>query len=256
MASDKLPWEGFYTQAQLRRWLAAIPARFSCRSFSGPSDIAQAAALAYAASRVSFKGIHIEITRKNAESLVTPVPFFPKFSGVREYAAIYANPDVPLARLLCGIAGEALNLEAVGLGLQGCWMMGNYRRGAVPPSANMAEKLMGVIVLGQPAPDAGKGPRSRRPLASFCQDDPARWPHWAYAAAEAMRAAPSAGNRQPWKLDFAGRTLRYSGAMDSIDSGIALLHLECAAHMHPRRWRTGAGGAGYNRVADVPEDAV
>jgi hypothetical protein len=253
---DRLPWEGFYTAAQLRRWLAAIPARFSCRAFAGPSDIAQAAALAYAASRVSFRGVHIEVTRKNAESLIVPVPFFPRFSGVSEYAAVYADPDLPLARLLCGMAGEALNLEAVGMGLQGCWMTGNFRRGAVPPSANAAEKLMGIIVLGQPAPGADKGERKRRPLPVFTQDDPAKWPHWAYAAGEAMRAAPSAMNRQPWKLDFTGRTLSYAGALDGIDSGIALMHLECAAHAHPRRWRVNGAGSAYNLIVETPDDAV
>jgi hypothetical protein len=128
--------------------------------------------------------------------------------------------------------------------------MGNYKRSLVPPSPNTDEKLMAILVLGQPAPGADKGERKRKPLSAFCADDPAKWPHWAYAAGEAMRAAPSAMNRQPWKLQFAGRTLSYAGSMDSVDSGIALLHMECAAHIHPRHWRVSADGKAYNLVAE------
>ncbi len=247
---EKLPWEGFYSQAQLRRWLAAIPARYSCRAFSGPANIEQAAALAYAASRVSFKGVYIAIIRKDADRIVTPVPFFPPFSGVREYAAVYAREGIPRRNLLAGIAGEALMLEAVSLGLQGCWMMGNFKRGLVPPSPDRDEKLLGIIVLGKPAQGADTGKRARKPLAALCGDDPAQWPHWAYAAGEALRAAPSAMNRQPWKLHYAGHTLSYAGAMDSVDSGIALLHLECAAHALPRRWRVSSDGRAYNLTVE------
>ena len=47
---DRLPSADYYQTPQLRRWLDAMPRRFSCRNFSGPADLSQTTALAYAAS--------------------------------------------------------------------------------------------------------------------------------------------------------------------------------------------------------------
>ena len=58
------------------------------------------------------------------------------------------------------------------------------------------------------------------------------------ASAEALRKAPSAMNRQPWKISYAGQTLSFTpNKMDSVDAGIGVTHLECAAHAIPRAWR-------------------
>lgn len=235
---DRLPWADHYQAPQLRRWLDAMPRRFSCRAFSGPADLSQTTALAYAASRVSLKGIRIMVSNKNAEKLILPLPFFPKFEGVCQYAAVYALKDTELARLRAGVSGEAFVLEAAAMGLACCWLTGNYRRRALEASPNTREALAAVILLGKPIDPEGARNRKRKPLSAFCPDDPAAWPNWAYKAAEAMRSAPSAMNRQPWKISCAGQTLSFtSRRLNSIDSGIALMHLECAAHEYARRWR-------------------
>jgi hypothetical protein len=235
---DRLPWADHYQTPQLRRWLDAMPRRFSCRSFSGPADLSQTTALAYAATRVSLKGVRITVSIKNTESLVIPLPLFPKFEGVCQYAAVYTLQDTELARLRAGVSGEAFALEAAAMGLACCWMTGNYRRNALEASPNERETLAAVIILGKPKDPEGARNRKRKPLAAFCPDDPAAWPNWAYKAAEAMRSAPSAMNRQPWKVSCAGQTLSFTGSrLDSIDSGIAIMHLECAAGDYSRRWR-------------------
>ena len=100
--------------------------------------------------------------------------------------------------------------------------------------------------FGQPRDPEGARKSRRRILTSFSPDDPTLWPYWAYHAAEAMRFAPSAVNRQPWRISFSGHTLRFEGKKrESIDTGIALLHLECALYELERAWRQSADNKSF-----------
>lgn len=235
---DMLPWEGFYQTPQLDRWFSVMPRRFSCRIFSGPPDLSQTAALEYAAQRSALKGVRIVTSGKDAGDLVIPLPLFPKFEGVSRYAAVLVQKGIPMENLAAGISGEAFALELAAMGLAGCWIVGNYRRSIVAPLAGEGETVKAVIPFGVPKDPEGARHRKRKPLAELCRDDPAKWPLWAYQAAEAVRSAPSAMNRQPWKLSYTGNTLCFTGSrFDSIDSGIATLHLECAARALSREWR-------------------
>ena len=240
---DTLPWEGFYTAAQLARWHHAMPRRFSCRAFSGQPEVSRLAALEYAAERCALRGVRIALSARDAGDLVIPLPLFPRFEGVGRYAAVFTRPGTETADLLAGVSGEAFALELAAMGLSGCWMAGNYRRAIPLALAREGEKLAAVIPFGVPADPEGARHRRRKPLSAFCPDDPAGWPLWAYQAAEAMRSAPSAVNRQPWKISYAGNTLSFTGArLDSVDTGIAVLHLESAVHAMDRGWRLSRDG--------------
>ena len=97
---------------------------------------------------------------------------------------------------------------------------------------------MAVMPFGVPRDPEGARLTRRKILTAFSPDDPTLWPYWAYRAAEAMRSAPSALNRQPWRVSFSGNTLSFSALKgDSLDAGIAALHLECALHEYSRFWR-------------------
>ncbi len=235
---EALPWEGFYQTPQLARWHSAMPRRFSCRAFSGPPDLSQTAALEYAAQRDALRGVRIAISGKDAGELVIPLPLFPKFEGVSRYAAVLVRKDTPMGNLLAGISGEAFALELASMGLAGCWMTGNFRRNILAPLTGEGESIRAVIPFGVPADPEGARHRKRKPLAALCLDDPAKWPLWAYQAAEAVRCAPSAMNRQPWKLSFIGNTLCFTGArLNSLNTGIAVMHMDCAAYTFEREWR-------------------
>lgn len=245
------PFEGIYQPNQLKRWLAVMPRRFSCRVFSGPADVSQLAALNYAAQSVCPRGIRIAIAHQDAESLVLPLPLFPRFSGFTQYAVILAKEDIPAPHLLTGLAGEALALEMTCLGLAGCFMTGNYRRRIARAHAGEGEEVTAVIPFGVPMDPEGAKGRQRKPLTAFCPDDPALWPLWAYQAAEAIRSAPSAMNRQPWTMNYSGNTFSFSsGKMDSVDTGIALFHLLCAAGSQPHTLRLGSDGKTYLLTAE------
>lgn len=222
-------FEGFFSTPQLTRWMDAMPRRFSCREFSSPADLAQFSALSYTAARLSKKGIRMELFQQGAHDLVVPLPLFPRFSGLSQYMVIYADKDLQQAELKTGICGEAFQLELVTQGLQGCWMTGNYRKLTAVEQMKDHEKVMAVMPFGVPKDKDGASRSKRKILTAFSNDDPTLWPYWAYRAAEAIRSAPSALNRQPWKMSFSGSTLSFAGHKhDSIDTGIAITHLLCA----------------------------
>ncbi|MDD4080381.1 MAG: nitroreductase family protein [Eubacteriales bacterium] len=250
-------WQGYYRVPQLRRWQRAITTRFSCRAFIKPADVSQLAGLEYAAQRVCLPGTRIALSTWGADNLVIPVPLFPAFKGLKQYAVLLARRDLPLAGLMAGVSGEAFVLEAAHLGVGTCWMTGNYRRSQAGTLALEEEQVIAVIPLGQPLDPQGARHRKRRDLNALCQDDPAGWPHWAYKAAEAVRQAPSALNRQPWRMSCAGSTLRLtSPRFGTLEDGIALMHLEAAAYAWERSWRYCRDKRGILLQAEEPHDAV
>lgn len=252
-----LAFEGVYTASQLRRWQAAMPQRFSCRAFLPETEVQQAAALAYAAQRVCLSGIRIALVNKGAEDLVVSVPFFPRFEGLQRYAVILAKEGTEMPALRAGISGQAFALELASQGLQGCWMTGNYRRITALEQAKEGEKVLAVMPYGLPAdPDYAQHSR-RKILTAFSPDDPTLWPYWAYKAAEAMRSAPSAMNRQPWRVSYAGSTLSFAGnKLDSLDTGIALCHIECALVGLPHAWRLAGDGKTFLVQIEEPHEPV
>jgi nitroreductase len=250
-------WQGFYRVPQLRRWQRAIAGRFACRVFAAPADVSQLSALEYAAQRVCLPGTRIALVSSGAEGLVIPVPLFPKFEGLRQYAVLLAEKDLPVAGLIAGISGQAFTLEAWHLGVGSCWMTGNYRRSLAKAHCREGEQVMAVMPLGQPQDPAGALKRQRKDLSALCQDDPAAWPHWAYKAAEAVRQAPSAINRQPWRMSFSGATLLLtSPRFGSIDDGIAILHLEAASFHCERSWRFAGNQRGVLLKAEESCDTI
>lgn len=250
-------WQGYYRVPQLRRWQRAISTRFSCRAFVSPADVSQLAGLEYAAQRVCLPGTRIALSTRGADSLVIPMPLFPAFKGLQQYAVLLAHRDLPQAGLLAGVSGEAFVLEATHLGVGTCWMRGNYRRSQARTLAREEEEVMAVIPLGQPLDPHGAKHRKRRDLSALCQDDPAGWPHWAYKAAEAVRQAPSALNRQPWRMSCAGNTLRLtSPRFGRLEDGIAVMHLEAAAFAWERSWRFSRDERGILLQAEETDDAV
>lgn len=236
-----LPFESKFTQPQLKRWYQAMPRRFSCRNFAAPATAEQMNALEYTAASVSLKGIRIHLVKSGAAEIVVPLPLFPRFFGLKQIALIFAKEDAEMAGLRAGMSGQAFQLELAGMGLQGCWLTGNYHRMGAMKHAKDGEKIMAVMPFGQPENADGAQNSRRKILTAFSPDDPTLWPYWAYRAAEAMRCAPSAMNRQPWKVSYTGQTLSFKGnKLDSIDTGIALMHLECALAEGKREWRLAA----------------
>lgn len=232
-------WSGFYVQSQLKRWAQFIPRRFSCRNFSGPAQVAQKSALHYASARVCLP--HTRIVVQDCDpAMFFPIPFVSTITGARHYAAVIADMAQENAALWAGISGEAFVLEAASLQLGTCWVVANFRRRECNVALKGREKLLAVIALGVPDDPDGASSRSRKPLNHLCRDDSAQWPLWAYQVAESVRAAPSAMNRQPWRFSCSANTMQLGFAGMSLDTGIAVLHAQCALVDVPHMWRESA----------------
>lgn len=232
-------WEGLFSASERKRWLDAMPRRFSCRSFSGPADVAQLSALHYLAARCEMPGVRLTFQQCDGSRLFFPVPLVvERIEYASQYAAVITDSAHPLASLHAGIAGQALCLEATHLGLGSCWVSGTFHRKQVDAELYDGERVAAVIPFGQYLGEPVSAPR--KPLSALCQDDPAKWPLWAYEAAEAARSAPSAVNRQPWRFAFTGKTLMLTGrGFGSLDYGIAILHMDCALSPYSPSYRFG-----------------
>ncbi len=172
-----------------------------------------------------------------------------------------------------GWALERLVLEATALGLGSCWIGGLFSRGTFARRIRLGrgERIPAVASVGrvvdmERAQDGAvrraAGGSRRRPWATLFFDADFRRPleaeqarPWAVPL-EMVRWAPSASNRQPWRVVRAqgawhffihrtpnyppriGRLLLGIEDLPRVDSGIAMCHFELAARENglPGRW--------------------
>jgi len=180
--------------------------------------------------------------------------------GVIRGASTYlagAAAQGPFALPDFGYLFELLILRATDLGLGTCWLGGTFRRGdfgrGLEPGEH--ELLPAVSPVGIPAGRRSlvdrvfrlaAGSNNRRPWAELFFDssgrplDVSQEGERCRTVLEMVRLAPSASNRQPWRLVrdsrgvhfFLERTPGYGRAMgldlQRLDMGIAMAHFELA----------------------------
>lgn len=193
--------------------------------------------------------------------------------GARYYVA-GAVERSPKAEIDFGFALEKIILELTKMGLGTCWLGGTFSRGQFGKALELSNRefIPAVASVGFPA--------ERRIFEKFVRwnaksDSRIPWQNLffeedfaksldkelpgAYAEAlEMVRIAPSASNKQPWRvvLDFRGfhffllRTKGYrrlvpSVDLQAIDMGIAMCHFEMACeHLRlPGKWQIAAPSA-------------
>lgn len=185
---------------------------------------------------------------------------------------------------------EEIVLRATGLGLGTCWLGGTFTRSSFTSSfggLNGEESIPAVVATGYPADDGTERIRQRdHGDRRFPPDELFFEEEWAEplrletaearadgygAALEAVRTAPSATNRQPWRIvrrgsdwhfyvartkgygkgSLAFRLLRIAD-LQRVDLGIAMCHFELALRE--------AGRDGAWRVVDpgvaLPTDTI
>lgn len=158
-----------------------------------------------------------------------------------------------------GYSFESIILFCTQLGLGTCWMGGTFNRSHFGALFGLkdGEVIPAVSPVGHPASSRtildslfvlGAGSRGRKPFGElfFSKDfsNPLGEPQaGSYAQVlEMVRLAPSAGNKQPWRIVAAGSSFHFFLArsalygkifpeadLQRIDMGIAMFHFESAA---------------------------
>ncbi len=188
-------------------------------------------------------------------------------SGARNFMA-GAVKDGDMALEDYGYAAEKLVLFCTSLGLATCWLGGTFKRSEFAHAMELKddEILPAVIALGYPVKKRGTrdklmrlfvGSKNRKPWDEIFFSGDFEHPLSPKDAAdmsvplEMLRLAPSASNRQPWRILRTGnsagkkdsekyhfylkRTKHYEKIvkridLQRIDMGIAMTHFEMTAH--------------------------
>lgn len=172
-------------------------------------------------------------------------------TGVNEYIAAMVEP-VPMADEAYGFSLEKLVLYAWSLGIGTVWIGGTMNRDAFEAAAGRkaTERMPCITPVGYPA--AKRSVRDVMMRAGIRADERIDGsklffrggltapltdaPQWMEQALEAVRWAPSAVNRQPWRVAVVGNTAHFyekqnkgmvseqTGDLQRIDVGIGLCH--------------------------------
>lgn len=198
------------------------------------------------------------------------------YGFIRNPAAflIGAGAEAPSSLEDFGYSMEWLVLQVTALGLGSCWLGGSFTRSSFAGkiTAQKDEIIPAVVALGHPAETVGLmgrtiqqqvGARQRLGWDTLFFEGGfgtplSRQQAGQYAEAlEMVRLAPSASNKQPWRVVLAGdrlhfyrqRTPGYGDSwlnrllgvadMQRVDLGIAMCHFELSAAEAglPGRWR-------------------
>ena len=227
-ALDKL-----FNPAQRKRLSSAIPTRVSCRAYTAQPSTPDWASLAYAAERYRLPGARLALCRVDEVLFTGTLLGMGRITGCTAAAAVIASSSEPLSRLHAGILGEAFALEATALGLGACWVSGAYRKRMLETPLKDNEAVLCIIAVGTPAPGSIQpAARKRKPVDRIVRNYD-RWSATFRDVAQAVQAAPSAMNMQPWQLALDGKRFILDGSDRSqLDLGIALCHAELTLPPH------------------------
>lgn len=236
-------------------WLAMVARRHSWRSFDGlPADGATLMRLGDVCSAFRpYPDARAElVARPKVDVFRGLLGLYGKVVGAPHLLVFIGDEHADYPDQHVGYTGEAIVLEATRLGLDTCWVGGFFseRRVAQVVRLGAGERVYAVSPVGFAEP---AGSVSERMLAGFAGAHRRKrtveiapgiargsWPQWAVAAAETVRLAPSAMNRQPWRCRFEDGAflLAKDNGFETprvskrLDIGIAMLHADLAARAH------------------------
>lgn len=174
-----------------------------------------------------------------------------KIKGASALIALLVPEDSGDSGLLeAGYVGEQYVLRATSLGLSTCWVGGMFRFKKLMGRLSIGplEKVAAVIAVGWPMSKADPMAYlvhlfvKRKSLEQIADKSLLQSAGWLQDAAQAVRVAPSAINRQPWFLSGTQGKVVLSptrqGGFTYMDLGIAMVHFELAAEHagHIGKW--------------------
>lgn len=212
----------------------------------------------------------IEIVR--TATAVEPVRLgtYGAIKGASDYIAlIISDKEAPLAQEGAAYMFEQVVLYCTSLGLGTCWLAGFFDRGGFKKQLSLrpGEWLRSISPIGYAAEKphrsistllSGGKPTPRKPFSETFFRGSFGEPLTEAAAGEfarpleMVRRAPSANNKQSWRVVLDERALHFykvpSMGYESLDMGIALCHFEQTCR------ETGIAGR-YEVLSDAPRAA-
>lgn len=200
--------------------------------------------------------------------------------GARNFVAGIISPG-PMAMEDYGYCMETVILEVTALGLGTCWLGGTFQSGAFAYAAGLQKgELMPTITpVGYPADEKTltekimrrfAGSDKRKPwsdiffIDNFSHTLPENSAGICREALENLRLAPSASNKQPWRVlydskdnvfhFFVERSRQYKmlgiSHLQDIDLGIAMSHFEITARelTLPGKWEVMTNAPNENNL--------
>ncbi|KAB2952521.1 nitroreductase [Heliorestis acidaminivorans] len=242
-------------EKMVSRCYEAIKIRKSRRNFNGKALDKKDIALMEEVCETfqPFEGLRAVFVNGPPDDVFTGVAgSYGKVKGAPAYLAFASKIDLPDNDAKIGYLGEGIILEATAAGLSTCWVAGFFCPAMVKDQINLQEeeKIFAVTPLGytdkglnfeEKAMSFLVNSKKRKSLKEITSgSDYKKWPTAAQQGLEALQWAPSAVNRQPWKVrregdDFVISTDALQGVSNiskRLDCGIAMLHFELALRHH------------------------
>lgn len=230
-------------------WLKLIGRRHSIRQFHPQARDIDLAGVRVACQQIETLNDHPLQLKLVPGSQVQPVlkGFAWRYGRVlAPWYIVAITDDHPLSWLNLGYTVEKIVLELTAMDLGTCWLGGffNRRRLAENLGLDKEARIPALVAWGQPSSQtwnrliktaAGLGRRKQLKDIIRCEIDLDAGPVSWRPLLEAVRWAPSALNRQPWRLWLSLQAIHvYSAGGKSakgllpVDMGIALCHLALA----------------------------
>ncbi|MFW9843779.1 MAG: nitroreductase family protein [Candidatus Thorarchaeota archaeon] len=229
-------------------WYDAIFLRHSHRKYSGdtPNEEVTSRIERVCDEFRPFHGARAVLVKDSGKDVFKGAvgEFFYKVTETPYYIVFIGDLGIDNIQAITGYLGEGIILESTSLGLNTCWVGGFYRKEGVLKQIDLLnnEQVLAITPIGYSKDDADRvGVSSkqyrRKSVESLVLSGDISSNEWIRTALDAVRIAPSAGNRQPWRFSIYDDSVIVSanskregfGVSRMLDCGIAMLHLELGA---------------------------
>lgn len=220
--------------------MQAIEARHSVRQYQDkPIPAELRAELQAEIDRVNEEGgLQLRVAYDEPRAFSGMMARYGKFSGVRNYIVCAGVPGADL-RERVGFFAERVVLKAQQLGLNTCWVVLTYGKGACKGLVEPGSKLVCAISLGYGETQGAS--RKSKAVHELCSVN-GTMPEWFEQGMKAAQLAPTAMNQQKFRFELcegadAVSAKSLGGFYSSIDLGIARCHFEIGANSVSKDWR-------------------
>lgn len=189
-----------------------------------------------------LSGLSIKFAEDGSTSFNGLRKSYGMFKNVRSVIILKGNRNDVHLKEKTGYYGELLILEATKLELGTCWVGATFDKKDKIFNLEESEELICIITIGNVAPETSVKEnlihkvthRKYRALEYFYNSDTNELPQWFIEGIRAIQIAPSANNRQAYRVEYkkdkATIKIEEKSVYDLIDLGIAKAHFEIAAN--------------------------